>query len=140
MYIIFVDVIQVVIPTDVVEKIINKIEDPKPPSTNSLTIPLIKEVFNLILDFLKLEDSLSEYRFANILGYPQIQIANNFNKKISSFIFSKSKISYLIIFNRNFIIAFEWGRALNSTDDRWHNRNQDAGKKPSFYLNTGFTF
>jgi len=44
------------------------------------------------------------------------------------------------IFNRNFIIAFEWGKALNSTDDRWENHCQDAGAKPSFYLNTGFTF
>lgn len=44
------------------------------------------------------------------------------------------------IFNRNFIIAFEWGHALNSTDNRWNNCYQDAGKKPSFYLNTGFTF
>lgn len=44
------------------------------------------------------------------------------------------------IFNRNFIIALEWGKALNATDSRFPNRNQDGGQKASFYFNTGFTF
>lgn len=44
------------------------------------------------------------------------------------------------IFNRNFIIVLEWGKALNSTDSRFDNRNQDGGSKASFYFNTGFTF
>lgn len=44
------------------------------------------------------------------------------------------------IFNRNFIIALELGKALNCTDSRFTNTNQDGGSKPSFYFNTGFTF
>lgn len=44
------------------------------------------------------------------------------------------------IFNRNFVIALELGKAFNSTDSRFSNRNQDGGTKPSFYFNTGFTF
>ena len=49
-----------------------------------------------------------------------------------------------VIFNRNFIIAVEWGKALHCTDSRWEAQNgnklQDAGSKASFYFNTGFTF
>jgi len=44
------------------------------------------------------------------------------------------------IFNRNFIIALEIGKALNCTDSRSSNKYQDGGSKPSFYFNTGFTF
>jgi len=44
------------------------------------------------------------------------------------------------IFNRNFIIAFEVGKALHCTDNRFDNKYQDAPNKASFYLNTGFTF
>ena len=44
------------------------------------------------------------------------------------------------IFNRNFIIALEFGKALNATDSRWENTFQDGGSKWSFYFNTGFTF
>jgi len=44
------------------------------------------------------------------------------------------------IFNRNFIIAFELGKALHCTDNRFQNKYQDAPNKVSFYLNTGFTF
>ena len=47
---------------------------------------------------------------------------------------------FRIIFNRNFIIAFELGKPFNGTDSRFGNRNQDGGGKPNFYFNTGFTF
>ena len=45
-----------------------------------------------------------------------------------------------LLFNRNFVIACEWGKALNCTDRRFGIKNQDAGNKVSFYFNTGFTF
>lgn len=45
-----------------------------------------------------------------------------------------------LIFNRNFVIACEWGKALNCTDNRFGNKYQDASNKASFYFNTGFTF
>ena len=44
------------------------------------------------------------------------------------------------IFNRNFIIALEWGKALNCIDSRFTNRYQDGGSKGAFYFNTGYTF
>lgn len=44
------------------------------------------------------------------------------------------------IFNRNFIIALEWGKALHMTDSRFGNPVQDDSGKASFYFNTGFTF
>lgn len=44
------------------------------------------------------------------------------------------------IFNQNFIIALEWGKALNCTDSRFTNKYQDGGRKGAFYFNTGYTF
>ena len=41
---------------------------------------------------------------------------------------------------RNFIIALEWGKALNCIDSRFTNRYQDGGSKGAFYFNTGYTF
>ena len=47
---------------------------------------------------------------------------------------------FRFIFNRNFVIALELGKALGCTDSRFDNKLQDGGSKPSFYFNTGFTF